>query len=95
MLLSVGQAFGAVSVTGAVLQSVGKNINAAYSATAGYNGQPALQAEEMVTGESWTHTASAAAGTYAITITFELTFTILLSFRNCSFLRFAQLLFFA
>jgi hypothetical protein len=60
--VNVSQTGPQAPVTGAVLQSVGKNINAAYSATAGYNDQPALQAEETVTGESWTYTASAGAG---------------------------------
>jgi hypothetical protein len=73
IFLIVGQAFAGVTVyvdmkqtgpvdsNGEVQVRVGKNVNATYSATAGYNGQPTLHAEEEVTGESWTFSVSSSA----------------------------------
>jgi hypothetical protein len=71
MLLSIGQTFAAVTVYvdvrqtgpttpafGVLLTRVGKNVDAIYSVTAGYNGQPTLHAEEKITATAWTYTVS-------------------------------------
>jgi hypothetical protein len=71
MFLSIGQTFAAVTVYVDIKQTepshlpfsgvetrVGKNVDATYSATAGYNGQPTLHAEEKITATTWTYTVS-------------------------------------
>jgi hypothetical protein len=71
VFLFIGQAFAVVSVvvdirqtgpvnstTSEVITRVGKNVDATYNATASYNGNPTLHAEEKVTGTEWKYTVS-------------------------------------
>ncbi|MDR1384488.1 MAG: hypothetical protein LBJ67_11700 [Planctomycetaceae bacterium] len=90
---------GPVNSSEIVQARVGKNVNATYSATANYNGNPVLHAEESLQSTQWTYTVSAGsdviyspssgngssvtmtaksteAGTYTMTATFDVTFTI-------------------